>query len=86
MRLILLLLASSALGIAQLQGLVDIHVHSDPDSVPRGVVQGNRHAVGNEYAERDVRLVGDERVGIGERVKKPTITDQIRCSTESSSG
>jgi hypothetical protein len=34
-RPILLLLVSSALGFAQLQGLVDIHVHSDPDSVPR---------------------------------------------------
>lgn len=34
-RLILLLLASAALSLAQLQGVVDIHVHSDPDSVPR---------------------------------------------------
>lgn len=31
----LLLLASSALSLAQLQGVVDVHVHSDPDSVPR---------------------------------------------------
>lgn len=35
MRLTVLLLASSALSLAQLQGVVDVHVHSDPDSVPR---------------------------------------------------
>ena len=33
--LILLLLASSVLSPAQLQGIVDIHVHSGPDAVPR---------------------------------------------------
>jgi hypothetical protein len=31
----LLLLASASLCPAQLQGLVDVHVHSDPDAVPR---------------------------------------------------
>lgn len=35
MRLTLLLLASSTLTFAQLQGIVDIHVHSDPDALPR---------------------------------------------------
>ncbi len=35
MRPILLLLASPALCLAQMQGLVDVHVHSDPDAVPR---------------------------------------------------
>ena len=34
-RLTLLLLASAVLTFAQLEGIVDIHVHSDPDSVPR---------------------------------------------------
>jgi Family of unknown function (DUF6282) len=34
-RLTLLLLALAPLGFAQLQGIVDVHVHSDPDSVPR---------------------------------------------------
>jgi hypothetical protein len=34
-RPILLLLASTALCLAQLQGIVDLHVHSDPDAVPR---------------------------------------------------
>jgi len=34
-RLIPLLLASSVLCFAQLQGIVDVHVHSDPDGVPR---------------------------------------------------
>lgn len=35
MRPFLLLFASAALCLAQLQGIVDIHVHSDPDAVPR---------------------------------------------------
>jgi hypothetical protein len=35
MRSLLLLICSAGLSFAQLQGLVDIHVHSDPDSVPR---------------------------------------------------
>ena len=35
MRLTLLLLAVSSSTFAQLQGIVDIHVHSDPDAVPR---------------------------------------------------
>jgi predicted metal-dependent TIM-barrel fold hydrolase len=35
MRTLLLLAFSSALSFAQLQGIVDVHVHSDPDSVPR---------------------------------------------------
>jgi len=35
MRLALLLCVSAVLSFAQLQGIVDIHVHSDPDSVPR---------------------------------------------------
>jgi hypothetical protein len=34
-RPILLLLISAALCLAQLQGIVDVHVHSDPDAVPR---------------------------------------------------
>jgi hypothetical protein len=34
-RPLLLLLASAALCLAQLQGIVDLHVHSDPDAVPR---------------------------------------------------
>jgi hypothetical protein len=34
-RLILLLLISAALCLAQLQGVVDVHVHSGPDAVPR---------------------------------------------------
>jgi Family of unknown function (DUF6282) len=34
-RPVLLLLASAALCPAQLQGVVDVHVHSDPDAVPR---------------------------------------------------
>jgi hypothetical protein len=33
----LLLLLSAALSFAQLQGIVDIHVHTDPDSVPRSI-------------------------------------------------
>ena len=35
MRPVLLLLSSAALCLAQLQGIVDIHVHSDPDGVTR---------------------------------------------------
>src|SRR5260370_35248106 len=35
MRSLLLLTFSAGLSFAQIQGLVDIHVHSDPDSVPR---------------------------------------------------
>ena len=35
MTAVLLLLASSASSFAQLKGVVDVHVHSDPDSVPR---------------------------------------------------
>ena len=35
MRPLLLLFASAALCLAQLQGIVDLHVHSDPDAVPR---------------------------------------------------
>src|ERR1700690_270883 len=35
MRTLLLLAFSSVLSFAQLQGIVDVHVHSDPDSVPR---------------------------------------------------
>ena len=35
MPLTLLILVCSALGFGQLQGIVDIHVHSDPDLVPR---------------------------------------------------
>jgi hypothetical protein len=34
-RLILLVLALRTLCLGQLQGLVDVHVHSDPDAVPR---------------------------------------------------
>jgi hypothetical protein len=34
-RLILLLLISAALCLAQLQGIVDVHVHSGPDAAPR---------------------------------------------------
>jgi len=34
-RPILLFFACSALCLAQLQGIVDLHVHSDPDAVPR---------------------------------------------------
>lgn len=37
MRLFLLLSISAALSFAQLQGIVDIHVHTDPDSVPRSI-------------------------------------------------
>jgi hypothetical protein len=37
MRSVLLLFVSAALSFAQLQGIVDIHVHSDPDSVPRSI-------------------------------------------------
>ena len=35
MRPVLLLFSSAALCLAQLQGIVDIHVHSDPDGVTR---------------------------------------------------
>jgi hypothetical protein len=35
MRALLLLAFSATLSFAQLQGIVDIHVHSDPDAVPR---------------------------------------------------
>ena len=35
MRPLLLLALSAAASFAQLQGIVDVHVHSDPDSVPR---------------------------------------------------
>ncbi len=35
MRPIPLLFASAALCLAQLQGVIDVHVHSDPDAVPR---------------------------------------------------
>jgi len=34
-RPVLLLLTSAAVCLAQLQGVVDVHVHSDPDGVPR---------------------------------------------------
>jgi hypothetical protein len=37
MRPTLLLVVSTGLAFAQLQGIVDIHVHSDPDSVPRKI-------------------------------------------------
>ncbi len=37
MRLLLLTLATAGLVLAQLKGIVDIHVHSDPDSMPRSV-------------------------------------------------
>jgi hypothetical protein len=37
MRLLLLVWISAALSFAQLQGIVDIHVHTDPDSVPRSI-------------------------------------------------
>jgi len=37
MRPILLLVLSAPLCLAQLQGIVDLHVHSDPDSVPRSI-------------------------------------------------
>lgn len=35
MRPVLLFLTSAAVCLAQLQGVVDVHVHSDPDAVPR---------------------------------------------------
>ena len=37
MRPLLLLLTFASLSFAQLQGIVDIHVHTDPDSVPRSI-------------------------------------------------
>ncbi len=37
MRIFTLLLLSAATCLAQLQGIVDIHVHCDPDSMPRSI-------------------------------------------------
>jgi hypothetical protein len=37
MRMFLLLGLSAGLGFGQLQGIVDVHVHSDPDAVPRNL-------------------------------------------------
>jgi uncharacterized protein DUF6282 len=37
MRPAVLLLVSASLSFAQLQGIVDVHVHTDPDSVPRKI-------------------------------------------------
>jgi len=37
MRTLLLLLLTSALSFAQLEGIVDIHTHGDPDSTPRKI-------------------------------------------------
>jgi uncharacterized protein DUF6282 len=37
MRLVFAFLVAAATALAQLQGIVDIHVHSDPDSAPRKI-------------------------------------------------